>query len=165
MRQLLDRTRLLTLTGPGGCGKTRLALTLAEERVATFPDGVRLVELASVGRGTEVTRATAHALGLREEPDRPLLDTLVAYLKDRTTLLVVDNCEHVLEACAESAYALLRACPGLRVLATSRERLGITGGNGLAGPAAHPTRRRRRFLARPNWRSGRGRTTLCGTGT
>ncbi len=140
LRHLLDRTRLLTLTGPGGCGKTRLALTLAEERAAARPDDVRLVELAPIGTSAEVTQATLRALALREEAGVPLLDTITAHLADHFTLLVLDNCEHLLEACAELANGLLRACPRLRILATSRERLGSPGRrSGRFPPLSLPT--------------------------
>jgi non-specific serine/threonine protein kinase len=131
---LLQSTRLLTLTGAGGCGKTRLALQVAAEllvgagpRACPLPDGAWLVELAALSDPPLVPQTVAAALGVREEPDRPLLATLTDSLQPRTLLLVLDNCEHLLSACAQLVEALLRRCPNVQVLATSREGLGIAG--------------------------------------
>jgi predicted ATPase/DNA-binding CsgD family transcriptional regulator len=127
VRRLLEDTRLLTLTGAGGCGKTRLALAAAAELVATFADGVWLVDLAPLAEPSLVPQAVASTLGLREQPGRSLTKTLSDNLASKRVLLVLDNCEHLIEACAELAESLLRFCSGLRVLATGREALGIAG--------------------------------------
>jgi non-specific serine/threonine protein kinase len=126
-RRLLDTTRLLTLTGAGGVGKTRLGHQVATGLVDAFQSGVWLVELAGLADPTLVPQAIATVLGVDEEPGRPLTETLAGALSDEQLLLVPDNCEHLIEACAELADALLRACPGLRILATSRQPLGIAG--------------------------------------
>ena len=124
-RRLLTATRLLTLTGPGGVGKTRLAGRVAEGAVRGFPDGVWLVPLAAVRDGTLVPHAVADALGIRDEAGRAPLDTVVEHLRTRRLLLVLDNCEHVAGACASLVAAVLGATEGARVLATSRHRLGL----------------------------------------
>src|SRR5439155_11343578 len=113
--------RLLTLIGTGGCGKTRLALELASELVYEFRDGVWLVELAPLADARLVPQAMASALGVRDQPGESLLATLVRILSRRELLLVLDNCEHVLDACAQVVEDLLDKCPRLRVLVTSRE--------------------------------------------
>jgi predicted ATPase/class 3 adenylate cyclase len=123
----LTTTRLLTVTGTGGCGKTRLALQVAADQVDRFPEGVWVVELATLADPTLVPQAVAAALGVREEPGQPLLATLLAALRARSLLLVLDNCEHLLDACARLAEAILRGCPRVQMLATSREVLGIGG--------------------------------------
>jgi predicted ATPase/DNA-binding CsgD family transcriptional regulator len=123
----LEGNRLLTLTGSGGCGKTRLALATATDLVERFEDGVWLVELAPLVDPSLVPQAVASALGLREQPGRSPAEALSRYLGSRNVMLVLDNCEHLVEACAALAEALLRFCPRLRVLATSREALDITG--------------------------------------
>jgi predicted ATPase/DNA-binding CsgD family transcriptional regulator len=125
--RLLKETRLLTLTGSGGCGKTRLALAAAEELAEGFEDGVWLVELAPLADPSLVPQALASALGVRQRPGRPLSGTLSEHLGPKRTLVVMDNCEHLIGACADLADALMRSCPGLRILATSREALGIVG--------------------------------------
>ncbi|WP_316779332.1 ATP-binding protein [Streptomyces sasae] len=125
-RQLLAKARLVTLTGPGGVGKTRLAAHIASRVERAFPDGVRYVALAGLRDPELVPLAAADALGLHDHSDRPPLDALVQRLRDRRLLLVVDNCEHLLAACAGLAAALLRGTTGVRVLATSRHRLGLT---------------------------------------
>jgi predicted ATPase/transcriptional regulator with XRE-family HTH domain/Tfp pilus assembly protein PilF len=127
VQALLSHAPLLTLTGAGGAGKTRLALAAAGELIGEYPDGVWLVELAALADPALVVQAVPTVLGLHEEPNRPLLATLIDHLKDRRLLLVLDNCEHLVESCAELATALLRSCLHLRILATSRETLAVPG--------------------------------------
>jgi predicted ATPase/DNA-binding SARP family transcriptional activator len=127
LKRLLSSTRSLTLTGPGGIGKTRLALQLAAEVLETFAAGVWLVELASLADPTLVTPTLAAALGVREQPGRPLLDALLDSVRAKSLLLLLDNCEHVIETCAQLAESLLRAAPSLHIVASSRETFGITG--------------------------------------
>jgi len=127
LRTLLGRTRLLTLAGTGGAGKTRLALELARGREDALADGVILVELDSVGEGTDVPDAVAEALDLRALPGGALVDAIAAELAPRELLLVLDNCEHVIGASAALADALLRSAPRLTILATSREPLRVPG--------------------------------------
>ena len=123
VRKLVSGHRLVTLTGVGGSGKTRLALQVAAEALDDFAEGVWLVELASLADPALVTSAVASALGVREEPGRPLLETLVDALSDRHLLVLLDNCEHLLDAAATLVDTLVRSCPRLCVLATSREAL------------------------------------------
>jgi class 3 adenylate cyclase len=127
VQRLLAQSRLLTLTGAGGCGKTRLALAVTGTLLAAYPDGVWLVELAPLADPVLVPQAVAQVLGLREEPGRPYLTTLTEHLQPRRLLLLLDNCEHLVAACAELATALLWVCSGLRLLATSREPLAVPG--------------------------------------
>jgi class 3 adenylate cyclase len=129
VKQRLRTQRLLTLAGAGGSGKTRLSLQVGADLVGEFGDGVWLAELAPISDPALVPQIIAAAVGVREEPDRPLRQTLLAFLRDKDLLLILDNCEHLLAACAELADVLLRDCPGLRVLASSREALGIAGEN------------------------------------
>ena len=117
---LLFEQRLLTLTGPGGSGKTRLALAVAWEVLNGYEDGAWFAELAPLSDPDLVPQAVASILGVRGAPGSPLLGTLVDHLSPRTTLLLLDNCEHLVGGCANLADSLLRSCPGLRVLATSR---------------------------------------------
>jgi len=124
---LLACARLLTLTGVGGCGKTRLALEVASVVLDGYPDGVWLVELASLADGALVPQTVAALFNLRETLDQPIASSLAGALRERSLLLLLDNCEHLLDGCAQLVDRLLRACPELRVLATSREALGITG--------------------------------------
>jgi len=127
IKQRLRQTRLLTLLGMGGLGKTRLSLQAANELRAEFPDGVWFLDLAPLRDGALVLSEAAQALGVREEPGRPLLLTLTAHLKNRRTLLVMDNCEHLIKPCAQFAYAILKAAPQVRLLASSREALRVPG--------------------------------------
>jgi predicted ATPase/DNA-binding CsgD family transcriptional regulator len=124
---LLAEHRLVTLTGSGGCGKTRLALHAAAGRVGDQPDGVWLAELAALADPDRVPAAIAAALSVRDSGAGRDLDCLAAAIGGRAPLLVVDNCEHLARRCAEVAERLLLACPGLRILATSREPLGVPG--------------------------------------
>ena len=174
MAAQLRAHRLVTLTGPGGVGKTRLALQAAADALERYPDGVWLAELGALADPALVPQAVAAAVGVREEPDRPLLATLTAALRPKRLLLVLDNCEHLLDACARLAEALLRAGPGVRVLATSRAPLGAAGealspvpplglppaGDGAPGRRGRPPRPRRGSPRRggaPLRRAGGGR--------
>ncbi|HJT90785.1 MAG TPA: protein kinase, partial [Mycobacterium sp.] len=127
MMHMLSSSRLVTLTGIGGVGKTRLALRAASEARRDFPDGVWLVELGDLHDGSSLEDVVSVSLGLRDESRRPLHDLLIKFLCSRKLLVVLDNCEQVVEATAKVAETLLRACPELRILATTREALGIGG--------------------------------------
>ena len=127
LKGLLAKTRLLTLTGSGGCGKTRLGLQLAAESLEQFPDGAWLVELAPLSDPGLVSPTVASVLGLKEEPGKPITRTLNEYLADKRLLILLDNCEHVLDACATMADAVLRQCAGVEIVSSSREALGIGG--------------------------------------
>ena len=126
-QQPTEVVRLLTLTGPGGTGKTRLALQVAADLLASFPDGVWLIDLAPLADSELVPQTVARVLGVREEASHPLLDTLTDHLRSQQALLILDNCEHLIQASAQFAEALLHVCPKLRILTTSREFLGVAG--------------------------------------
>ena len=134
VRATLASARLVTLTGPGGVGKTRLAVEAGERAVADFSDGVWWIELAALADEGGVGSTLVQALGVRPLPGVSELDAAAAFLHDRRALLVVDNCEHVVEAVARAAAALLRACPALSILATSRVPLGLSGETRWAVP-------------------------------
>lgn len=127
IKQLLKTRRLIMLTGMGGVGKTRLALEIASQIRDKFKDGVWLVGLASISDPAFIVPALARIFGLKEELYTPLIETLLRFLKKKQLLLLLDNCEHVIQECASLAELLLRNCPGLVILATSRTALEITG--------------------------------------
>jgi non-specific serine/threonine protein kinase len=124
---LVSSARLVTLTGAGGCGKTRLGLAVAAGVVDGFPDGVWVVDLAPLSEPALVTQTVASVLDVREGQSRPLIEVLSRYVRQRELLLLLDNCEHLIAACAALVETLLRAAPKLHVLATSREALGVDG--------------------------------------
>ena len=126
-RSLLTKTRLLTFTGSGGSGKTRLALQVGAEVLEEYDDGVWLVELAALTDPGLLASTVAQALGIKEQAGQPMQQTLSDSLKSKSLLLLLDNCEHLLSACAQLTASLLRSCPQVKVLATSREALGIGG--------------------------------------
>ncbi|WP_346779624.1 LuxR C-terminal-related transcriptional regulator [Streptomyces sp. S3(2020)] len=138
VRRRLGATRLLTLTGVGGVGKTRLALEVAAVSTTDFADGSWLVDLSPVRDPSLTANATATALGVPDLGTRPVIDQLAAFLAHRSPLIVLDNCEHLVEACAELAQVLLSASPGLRILTTSRRALGIFGEHVFAVPPLEP---------------------------
>jgi len=135
VKRLLGAARLLTLIGPGGTGKTRLSLQVAADLLDRFPDGVWLVELAAASDPALVPQAVASVLSVREEPGTPLIKTLTDYLRAKSLLLILDNCEHLIGAAAQLVETLLRACPHLQVVASSREALGIAGETSFRVPA------------------------------
>lgn len=126
-RDALGSTRLLTFIGPGGTGKTRLSLQVAAQQLEEFRDGVWLVELAQLAEPTYILSTIASTLGLRELQGVPLMDTTTDYLRGKRILLVLDNCEHLIETCARLAQHFLQTCPTLKIIASSREALGISG--------------------------------------
>ncbi|OUS97814.1 protein kinase [Rhodococcus sp. NCIMB 12038] len=126
-KNLLAGSRLVTLTGIGGVGKTRLAMRVAAAVQRDYDDGARLVELGELRDGSTLVDAVAAAVGVRDHSSRPLRDVLIEFLASRESLLVLDNCEHLVDAVAELTETLLQVCPALRILATSRESLGIGG--------------------------------------
>jgi len=162
VRRLCARYRLVTLTGVGGVGKSRLALRAAAQLRAQFPDGVWLVQLSALQHGALLGHAIAGALGLADPTLRPMGEVLTDYLAGRRLLLVLDTCEHLVEECAETAEMLLEAAVGLRILATSRQSLDVPGERVLVvGPlpvqnrrppwAGVMTRWRCFAIARPRW--------------
>ena len=127
VKQLLFNTRLLTLIGPGGTGKTRLSLRVGADLLQSFTDGVWLAELAPLADASLIPQTIAAVLGLRELPNMPLINIVTDYLRAKHLLLILDNCEHLIEACAKLSADLLRVCPELKIIASSREALGING--------------------------------------
>ena len=132
LRELIGGHRLTTLIGPGGSGKTRLATETARTLLDDLPDGAWLVDLAAIGADGDVAQATLTALGLRDAqlggaPGTDLTGRLIAAIRQRESLLILDNCEHLIGPAAKFAHRVLGECQRLRILATSREPLGITG--------------------------------------
>ena len=125
--RMVETSRLVTLTGTGGIGKTRTAVAVGDALLESTKAGVWFVELAAVATGSSVAAAVARSLGVREVANRPLTETLLAHVDQKALLLILDNCEHVIAEAAELADVFLRGCPNLRILATSRESLRISG--------------------------------------
>lgn len=134
LAELVRERPLVTLTGPGGAGKTRLACRIGEDLVSSYAEGVWIVDLAPVVDGNQVPSRVAEALSISEQPGVPTVDTVRQFLEHRELLLIIDNCEHLLAAAATLVNTLLTTCPLLSVLATSRERLGLSGETTLTVP-------------------------------
>src|SRR6202158_3930413 len=139
LRELLAENRLVTLTGAGGVGKTRLAIQVAAQAADEFGDGVWYVDLAPITDPELVAGTVARALGLPDQPARSTMDTLLRFVRDRQMLVVLDNCEHLLDASAELIVALLGGSPRLTLLATSREAIGVAGEVSWRVPSLSPT--------------------------
>jgi predicted ATPase/DNA-binding CsgD family transcriptional regulator/Tfp pilus assembly protein PilF len=131
LRRALGEARILTLTGAGGCGKTRLAIEAARHVQGDYPDGAWLAELAPVSEGAQVPSTVAASLGVREDPGRSFVDVIAESLRGKRLLLVLDNCEHILDAASRLCDRLLDRCPEVHVLATSRQALGVEGERNL----------------------------------
>jgi len=127
VKERLRDNRLLTLSGPGGCGKKRLAVEIARQLESEFSDGVWLIDLAPLVDDSLVSQVIATAVGIVEQPGSTVIDALSAALHSRHTLLILDNCEHVIDTCAQVVDRLIWSCPGVQLLATSRELLGVAG--------------------------------------
>jgi predicted ATPase/class 3 adenylate cyclase len=135
VKRLLGENRLLTLTGAGGTGKSRLALQAAADLMDEYTDGVWLIELAPLADPALVPQAVASVLGVKEEPGKPLGQTLIEWLKPKQLLLLLDNCEHLLLECARLTESIIQSCPRVRILATSREALAVPGEQSLRVPS------------------------------
>jgi predicted ATPase/class 3 adenylate cyclase/DNA-binding XRE family transcriptional regulator len=127
VQQKLDRHRLVTLTGSGGTGKTRLSLQVAAELLELFPDGIWFIELAPITDPDLIPQTIHVTMGLVEQPDKSILQMLIEFLRDKKILIILDNCEHLIEACAVLTFNLLSHSPALKILASSREALGVQG--------------------------------------
>jgi predicted ATPase/class 3 adenylate cyclase len=135
IKKLLGTTRLVTLFGAGGIGKTRLSLQAAADLLDNYPDGIWFVELAPLTDARLIPQVVASTLGVKEEAGRPVVEALVKFVKDRELLLILDNCEHLVHACAELTKQLLQSSPQLRVLASTREPLRVAGETTYPVPA------------------------------
>ncbi len=135
VKKRLEKNRLVTLTGSGGVGKTRLSIQVASQLLDEYPNGVWLVELAPITDPPLVTLTVCAALDITPQGNTSALNVLTDYLRPKKVLLVVDNCEHLIDACAQLCDALLHACPDLRIIASSREALGIEGENAYRVPS------------------------------
>ncbi|HND47370.1 MAG TPA: tetratricopeptide repeat protein, partial [Anaerolineales bacterium] len=135
IKQRLEKNHLVTLTGSGGIGKTRLSIQTASELLGEYPIGVWLVELAPLTDPALVPQTVCAALGVKPEGGTPEIEALINYMREKKILLVMDNCEHLIEACAQLCDTLLHACSQLRIIASSREALGIEGENAYRVPS------------------------------
>jgi len=135
IKNLLGSARLATLTGSGGTGKTRLSIEVGMQELASFPNGVWLLELAPLTDPEQIIPALAQIFGIQENRFTTLESMLMDYLRDKKTVLILDNCEHLIDACAKLADGLLRHCAGLKILASSREALGIAGEMAYSTPS------------------------------
>ncbi len=155
----LVSSRLVTLIGPGGTGKTRLSLQVAEAQLNEFKDGAWFVELAAITDPAYIVASIAAVFNLREVQGTPLLNVLMDYLRGKQLLLILDNCEHLVEACAELANQLLHECAGLKILASSREALGINGEAVYRVPSLKEDEATRLFIERATKADSRFRAT------
>ena len=124
---LIKKHRLITLVGAGGIGKTRLALQVGQIVLNSYPNGVWFIALDSLSDPALVPQTVASVFDIRESPDHPLMDKLIDFLQSKSSLLILDNCEHLLEACAHLINVILKNCPKIKILSTSRETLNISG--------------------------------------
>jgi len=148
IKAMLNSARLVTLTGSGGTGKTRLSIEVGTEELTSFANGVWLIELAPLADPSQIIPAMAQVFGLQELPFNPLTSLVLDYLRDKRLLLILDNCEHLIEACARLADDLLHHCAGLKILATSREALGIAGEMSYHTPSLADSESTRLFIER-----------------
>ena len=148
IKGLLDSARLVTLMGSGGTGKTRLSIEIGTDELASFANGVWLIELAPLTEPSQIIPAIAQVFGLQEHPFGPLPSLVMDYLRDKKILLILDNCEHLIEACARLADDLLHQCAGLKILASSREALGIAGEIAYHTPSLADSESARLFIER-----------------
>src|SRR5215207_749944 len=148
IKEMLHSARLVTLTGSGATGKTRLAIDVGAAEFASFAHGVWLIELAPLTDESQIIPAIAQTFGLQEHPFGPLNSLIMDYLRDKKLLLILDNCEHLIEACARLADNLLHHCAGLRILASSREALGIAGESAYRTPSLAGSESTQLFLER-----------------
>ena len=148
IKNLLNSARLVTLTGSGGTGKTRLSQEVGAQELIDFPHGVWLIELASLTDPAQIIPAIAQVFGLQEHPFGPLESLVMDYLREKKILLILDNCEHLIEACARLADDLLHQCAGLKILASSREALGIAGEVAYHTPSLADSESTRLFIDR-----------------
>jgi predicted ATPase/class 3 adenylate cyclase len=148
IKALLNSSHLVTLTGSGGTGKTRLSLEVGAEELPTFANGIWVIELAPLSDESQIIPALAQAFGLQELPFNPLANLVTDYLRDKKLLLILDNCEHLIAACARLADDLLHQCAGLKILASSREALGIAGEVAYRTPSLADSESTRLFVER-----------------
>jgi predicted ATPase len=148
LKVLLNTSHIVTLTGSGGTGKTRLSLEVGAEELSSFANGIWLIELAPLSDESQIIPALAQAFGLQELPFNPLANLVTDYLRDKKLLLILDNCEHLIAACARLADDLLHQCAGLKILASSREALGIAGEVAYRTPSLVDSESTRLFVER-----------------